>query len=141
MRLFNNLEDKISSRHMLKSLAIMYESQAHAYSEPTLEYSQDCLWQIKVGNDLFNHHGSYRNIIQFYNSYRMESRARDTWVIKPLEKFSANNITLLDAEDNTSRPLSRGSTYSRFAFVKKTISHLSKVIWTKFPGSGRVLFC
>ena len=46
----------------------------------------------------------------FQISSRRENRSRDTCVIKirVLEKFSANNFALLDAEDNTSGPLNRG---------------------------------
>ena len=48
--------------------------------------------------------------MQFQIRSRRENRQRDTCVIKirVLEKSSANNFTLLDAEDNTSGPLNRG---------------------------------
>ena len=48
--------------------------------------------------------------MQFQIRSRRENRQRDTCVIKirVLEKFSANNFALLDAEDNTSGPLNRG---------------------------------
>ena len=48
--------------------------------------------------------------MQFQISSRRENRQRDTRVIKIKfkEKFSANNFTLSDAEDNTSGPLNRG---------------------------------
>ena len=51
-----------------------------------------------------------------------------------LEKFSANNFALLNAEDNTSSLLKRGD-YSRFTPIEKTI-----VMRAKFLGSGRLLF-
>ena len=51
-----------------------------------------------------------------------------------LEKFSANNFALLDAEDNTSRLLKRGD-YSRFTPIENTI-----VMRAKFLGSDRLLF-
>ena len=50
--------------------------------------------------------------MQFQISSRRENRQRDTRVIKSspefIEKFSANNFALSDAEDNTSGPLNRG---------------------------------
>ena len=45
-----------------------------------------------------------------------------------LEKFSANNFILSDAEDNTSRPLNREGN-SSFNFVENTIDNLPKVFW------------
>ena len=44
-----------------------------------------------------------------------------------LEKFSANNFALSDAEDNTSRTLNRGGIYSRFTFVENTIGNSPKL--------------
>ena len=49
------------------------------------------------------------------------------------EKFSANNFSLSEAEDNTSRPLNR---WFRFTFVEITISILSKLKRAKFLESN-----
>ena len=49
-----------------------------------------------------------------------------------LEKFSANNYALSDAEDNTSRPLNRGGIAD--VFVENTIGNLPKVLRAKFLG-------
>ena len=56
-----------------------------------------------------------------------------------LEKFSANNFALSDAEDNTSGWLNRGGIYSRFTFVENTISNSPKVLRAKFLGSDGLL--
>ena len=56
--------------------------------------------------------------------------------LKFLERFSANNFALSDAEDNTSRPLNRGG----IAFVENTISNSPEVTRAKFLGSNG-LFC
>ena len=45
-----------------------------------------------------------------------------------LEKFSANNFILSDAEDNTSGQLNREGN-SSFNFVENTIDNLPKVFW------------
>ena len=60
--------------------------------------------------DLFSHLGSYRNIMQFQISYRRENGKKipESSRLEFLEKFSANNFALSDAEDNTSGPLNRG---------------------------------
>ena len=55
-----------------------------------------------------------------------------------LEKFSANNFALSDAEDNTSRALNRGGN-SRFTFAENTIGNSPKVPRTKFLGSDGLL--
>ena len=49
-----------------------------------------------------------------------------------LEKFSANNYALSDAEDSTSRPLNRGGIAD--VFVENTIGNLPKVLRAKFLG-------
>ena len=49
-----------------------------------------------------------------------------------LEKFSANNYALSDAEDNTSRSLNRGGIAD--VFVENTIGNLPKVLRAKFLG-------
>ena len=54
--------------------------------------------------------GSYRNIMQFQISYRRENGKKipESSRLEFLEKFSANNFALSDAEDNTSGSLNRG---------------------------------
>ena len=59
--------------------------------------------------DLFNHLGSYRNIIQFQISSRKENKQiTESSRLEFLEKFSGNNFALPNAEDNTSGSLDRG---------------------------------
>ena len=57
--------------------------------------------------------------------------------LKFLEKFSANNFALSDAEDNTSGPLNRGGIAD---LPLNTISNWPKVTRAKFLGSNG-LFC
>ena len=60
--------------------------------------------------DLFNHLGSYRNIMQFLISSRRETGKEipESSRLEFLEKLSANNFALSDVEDNTSGLLNRG---------------------------------
>ena len=60
--------------------------------------------------DLFSHLGSYRNIMQFQISYRRENGKKipESSRLEFIEKFSANNFALSDAEVNTSGSLNRG---------------------------------
>ena len=60
-----------------------------------------------VRYDLFNHLGSYRNTMQFLEG-KTSKEIPESSILEFLEKFSANNFALSDAEDNTSRPLNRG---------------------------------
>ena len=55
-----------------------------------------------------------------------------------LEKFSANNFALSNAEDNTSGPLNRGGT--AYLPLLKTLSNSPKVSRANFLGSDG-LFC
>ena len=49
-----------------------------------------------------------------------------------------NNFALLDAEDNTSRPLNRGSVAD--LPLLRTLKNLPKVTWAKFLGSDRLFY-
>ena len=62
-----------------------------------------------VRYDLFNHVWSYRNIMQFQISSRRENgKDSEPSRLDFLQKFSANNFALKDAEENTSEPLNKG---------------------------------
>ena len=75
MKPSNSLENKTSSETYWTVQLVCKKVQAHSSIEPPLEYNQDqMLWQIKVCYYLFNHHGIYRNIMQFQISSRMENR-------------------------------------------------------------------
>ena len=65
---------------------------------------------INVHYGLFNHLGSYRNIIQVQINCRREvgKQIPESSRLEFLEKFSANYFALSDAEDNTSGLLNRG---------------------------------
>ena len=59
------------------------------------------LWQIKVHYDLFNHLGSYRNIMQFQISSRRENSPKNPQSsrLEFLEKFSAILLYLMQKTD------------------------------------------
>ena len=84
--------------------------QAQSFLESQLEYNRgQTPWWIKVCYDLFNHLGSYKNIMHFQISARKEKGLRDTWRINiiVIKKFLAQHFVLWDAEDNTSVLLNR----------------------------------
>ena len=56
-----------------------------------------------------------------------------------LEKFSANNFALSDAEDNTSRPLNRGS-IADLPLLRTLLAILQKSQEPNFLGSNGLLF-
>ena len=60
-----------SFKQILKISASMYESSGSQFFRTI---RTRCLWRIKAGYDLFNHLGSYRNIIQCQISSRRETR-------------------------------------------------------------------
>ena len=64
----------------------------------------------KVCYDLFNHLGSYIKICSFrlVLEGKTGKEIPESSRLEFLEKFSANNFVLSDAEDNTFRPLNRG---------------------------------
>ena len=84
--------------------------QAHNSLEPPLEHNQD---QAPLMNqdfyDLFNHPGSYRNIMCFRLVLEGKTGNGVTYLsgLQFLERFLANNFVLSDAEDNTPRLLNR----------------------------------
>ena len=71
----------------------MYESSGSQFFRTTTG--------IQSGPNVFNHLGSYGNIMQIQICSRL--------VFQFLEKFLANKFTLSDAEDNSSGLLNRGS--------------------------------
>ena len=79
--------------------------QSHSSLQPPPEYNQSRrLWWTKARYDLFNHLGSYWNIMQFQLSSRGENRQRDTRVIKirVSRKVLSKIFALSDAENNAS---------------------------------------
>ena len=75
IRTSNNLEHKTpSDTYWRVQLVFIKKVQTHSSLEPPLECNQDqTIWWIKVYYDLFNHIGSYRNIMQFQISSRSEN--------------------------------------------------------------------
>ena len=59
--------------------------------------------------------------------------------IEFLEKFSANNFALSDSEDNTSRPLNRGS-IADLPLLRTLLAILQKSQEPNFLGSNGLLF-
>ena len=77
------LENKIPSDTYSRVLLVCMKVQAHCHLEPPWDTVRTrCLWRIKLGYDLFNQLGSYRNIMQIQISSRWDNRQRNTWVIK-----------------------------------------------------------
>ena len=63
----------------------------------------------------------------------------ETSTLEFLEEFSANDVVLLDAEDNTSSPLNRAG-IADLLLLRTIISNLPKVLRATFLGSDG-LFC
>ena len=86
--------------------------------------------------DLFNHLGSYRNIMELQISSRKETckEILESSRLKFLEIFSANHFRLSDAEDNTSGLLNLGGIVD--LLFLNTESNLPNVLRAKFLRSG-----
>ena len=98
-------------------------------------------WQIKIHYDLFNHLGSYRNIIQFQISFRKENRLGDTRVIKirVLRKVFSTQFCFITCRRQHFQAVEQRRC-NRFTFAENTISNSSKVTRAMFLGSNG-LFC
>ena len=88
--------------------------QAHSSLEPPLEYNQD---QMPLKNQRFiMTFLTILRVIKILSSFRLVLEGKtgkeipESLRLKFLEKFLANNFSLLESEDNTSRPLNRGGT-------------------------------
>ena len=112
MRPSNNLENKTLSRHILKSLASMYDSSGSQFFRTTtgIESGPDALDEsrfvmtfltILVVMEILC---SFRLVLEGKTSKEIPESSR----LEILEKFLANNFSRSDAEDNTSGPLNRG---------------------------------
>ena len=64
-----------------------------------------------VRYDVFNHLGSYKNIIQFQIILegKTGNEIPECSILESLEKFLSNDFALSGVEDNTYDPLNRGS--------------------------------
>ena len=131
-----NLENKISDTYWRVPLVCM-KVQAHCSLEPPLEYNTGTFGRPRLVRTLTN-----LGVTEILSSFilvlegRKSKEISDSSRLEFLEKSSANNFTLSDAEDSTSGPLTRGG----IAFIENNISSLPKVPRDKFLGSGR-LFC
>ena len=75
MKPSNHLENKTPYDTYWWIQLICKKVPAHSSLELQLQYNQDqMLWQIKIHYDLFNHLGSYRNIMQFHIRSRRKSK-------------------------------------------------------------------
>ena len=88
--------------------------QAHSSLEPPLEYNQD---QMPLMNQRFiMTFLIILRVIKILSSFRFVLEGKtgkeipESLRLKFLEKFLANSFSLLESEDNTSRPLNRGGT-------------------------------
>ena len=89
----------------------MYESSSSQLFRTTtgIQSGPDTFGKSMFAMTFKNHIGSYRNIMQFQISPKRENSKEipKSSRLEFLEKFSANNFVLSDAEDNTSRLLNR----------------------------------
>ena len=131
-----------SFRHKLKSSISMYESPGLQFLGTTTG--------IQSGPDIFD---EWRFIMIFLTILRVaeilcfrlvpedkiDKGILESSILQFFEKFLANNFSLSDSEDNTSRLLNRGG-IADFPFLENTISNSPKVPRTKFLGSDGI-FC
>ena len=98
-------------RHLLKSSASIYESSGSQFSRTTtgIQSGPDAFHKTKFAVIFLTILGvteilrSFRLFLEGKTGKKIPELSRSEF----LEKFSANNFTLLDAEDNTSRLLNR----------------------------------
>ena len=90
----------------------MYKSSGSQFFTTTtgIQSGPDAFDESRFVMNLFNHPGSYRNIMQLrlVLEGKTGKRIPEPSRVEFLEKILANNFTLLDAEDNVSGPSSRG---------------------------------
>ena len=85
--------------------------QAHSSLEPPLEYNQD---QTLDESRFIMTYLTISGVMEILCSFRLVLEGKtgkeipESSRLEFLEKFSANNFALSDAEDNTSGPLNRG---------------------------------
>ena len=133
MRSSNSLENKTPSVTYWRVQLVFKKVLAHSSLEPHWNtIKTKCLRQIKVHYDLFIRLGSYGNIMHIWVikfrvlrkvfskqfcfircSFKLVLEGKtgkeipESPRLEFLEKFSANNFALSDAEDKTSGPLNR----------------------------------
>ena len=101
-----------SFRHILKSLASMYESSGSQFFRTTtgIESGPDASDESRLVMTFLTILGvmeilfSFRLVLEGKTGKEIPESSR----LEFLEKFLANNFALSDAEDNTSGPLNRG---------------------------------
>ena len=101
MRPSNSLENKTPPDTYWKLQLVSKIVRAHSSLEPPLVYNQD---QMPLANQGSLWPCSCRLALEGKTGKEIPASSR----LEFLVKFSANNFTYSDAEDNTSRPLNRG---------------------------------
>ena len=135
----NNMENKTPLHTYWKVQLVCKKVPAHSSLEPPLEYNQDqmlltnqgSLWPFLTMSGVTERLYSFRLVLQ----EKTGKEISESWRLELLEKFSANNYALSEAEDNNSGLLNR---YSRFDFVENTTGNLLKV---QEPGFWEVTDC
>ena len=75
MRSSNNLETKIPSDTYWRVQQVFMKDQGHTYVNHNWNTIRTKhLWRVKLGYDILNQLGSYRNIVRFQISSRRENR-------------------------------------------------------------------
>ena len=111
MKLSNNMKNKIPSDTYWRVELVCTKVRTHSSLEPQLQYIhdqipltyQDSLWPFLTTLGVTKI-CSFRLFLEEKTRKEIPESSRS----ELLEKFSANNFTLSDAEDNTSWPLNRG---------------------------------
>ena len=109
MKPSNNLENKTPLESYWRVQLLCKKVQGRSSLEPPLEFNQD---QIPLTNQGFLWPSQPFWELQKYHAApnkHLEGKQVTIYLSHQfLEKFSANNFVLSDAEDNTFRPLNRG---------------------------------
>ena len=111
MKLSNNMKNKIPLDTYWRVELVCTKFRTESPLEPQLQYNndqiplkyQDSLWSFLTTLEV-KEICSFRLVLEEITRKEIPKPSRSEF----LEKFSANNFTLSDAEDNTSGPLNRG---------------------------------
>ena len=107
MRFSNDLENKIPSRHILKSSASIYESLGSQFFRTTtgIQSGPDTFDESRFVMIFFTILGVTEILCSFRKTGKTGNKMPDSSRLELLEKFLANSFAL---SDNTSWPLNRG---------------------------------
>ena len=105
MKPSNNLEKKAPSDTYSRVQLVCKEVQAHSSLEPPLEYNRRLIMTFLTVLKVTEILCIFRLVLEGKTYKEISGSSR----LEFLEKLSANNFALSEAEDNTDGPLNRGS--------------------------------